>query len=598
MSINFFVFLQCLLYIMHIGSFQITNSNIYNIYRHNKLMMVRSYKAVNLLAPKTKTKSTILVRDDANDIVDMINTWTESSKIDDNLVEKWMEEGRAFWLTSQGTRAMHLAERRSWKEKPTIKKPSTLKYAVDTYINIGNSDNDNEMILIKESSGFNKNDVDSNAISLDTLESKGLAFRNIDKLIADKKLVNKIDSITDRVTSEFPIASDEWQRWTNQTNRYNSTSLTQVMSEYFKDYSIGDCGGEPGAYVPKPGYPGTLAPGNTFVENVGLDDLPNKVLHPWPAMQQFQFHVRQPVAHPMIPPPILWFALNGMYTDNFTETQLALPADEIVGGTLMNPRDAIRIAKYSEIGRSYDPSVQIEHGGMKFKGRNIPHYNPDHGPTYDDCEPPITEELRRVTDLWLDPMIDLKIKLPPELESTDSSTLDEEEAEEEARRVAAQRMLDSLDPSRDLERAQQASLEGMLQEVVNSNSQDNNNNNNNNNSEDEEGIIKKASVDQIQNIVNGEITDLDAWNEEVEIENENLLDAPDPTTRNVRRTFDETIVQGRSRSQKALIRYAINQIRDMQAEIISAERDLATRKKSGRRKQRKTKTSKKESSAE
>ena len=37
--------------------------------------------------------------------------------------------------------------------------------------------------------------------------------------MADKKMVNKIDSITDRVTSEFPIASDEWQRWTNQTNR-------------------------------------------------------------------------------------------------------------------------------------------------------------------------------------------------------------------------------------------------------------------------------------------------------------------------------------------------------------------------------------------
>ena len=92
--------------------------------------------------------------------------------------------------------------------------------------------------------------------------------------------------------------------------------------------------------------------------------------------------------------------------------------------------------------------------------------------------------------------------------------------------------------------------------------------------------------------------DIDPWNEEIEIENENLLDAPDPTTRNVRRTFDERSVQGRARSQKVLIRYAINQIRDMQAEIISAERDLATRKKSGRRKQRKTKANKKESNSE
>ena len=34
------------------------------------------------------------------------------------------------------------------------------------------------------------------------------------------------------------------------------------------------------------------APGENFKENNPFEDLPNRVLHPWPAMQQFQFHVR------------------------------------------------------------------------------------------------------------------------------------------------------------------------------------------------------------------------------------------------------------------------------------------------------------------
>jgi hypothetical protein len=34
------------------------------------------------------------------------------------------------------------------------------------------------------------------------------------------------------------------------------------------------------------------APGENFKENNPFEDLPNRVLHPWPAMQEFQFHVR------------------------------------------------------------------------------------------------------------------------------------------------------------------------------------------------------------------------------------------------------------------------------------------------------------------
>jgi hypothetical protein len=37
-------------------------------------------------------------------------------------------------------------------------------------------------------------------------------------------------------------------------------------------------------------------------------------------------------------------------------------------------------------------------------GHDIPNYNPDHGPTYDDAEPPVPEELKFITERWFDPM--------------------------------------------------------------------------------------------------------------------------------------------------------------------------------------------------
>jgi hypothetical protein len=45
------------------------------------------------------------------------------------------------------------------------------------------------------------------------------------------------------------------------------------------------------AYVPKAGFPGTLAPGINFKEDCPFESLPKKILHPWPAMQQIQWCV-------------------------------------------------------------------------------------------------------------------------------------------------------------------------------------------------------------------------------------------------------------------------------------------------------------------
>jgi hypothetical protein len=217
------------------------------------------------------------------------------------------------------------------------------------------------------------------------------------------------------------------------------------MASYFQEMSIGDVGGKDAKYVPKRGFPGTLAPGENFKENFAVDDLPKRILHPWPSMQEFQFHVRWPPAHPMIPPPVLFFGLNNMYTDNYTQWQLSIPKEETVGGLHMEPADAMRIARYHTIGRSYLPEEQIPHGGMVFKGGyDIPNYNPDHGPTVppEEVDPPIPRELLPITERWLDPYFGLDVQttktdLPAELQV-------EADEEEEKRRVAAEKLIEVL----------------------------------------------------------------------------------------------------------------------------------------------------------
>lgn len=43
----------------------------------------------------------------------------------------------------------------------------------------------------------------------------------------------------------------------------------------------------------------------------------------------------------------------------------------------MTAKDAIIIANRSTMGNSYDPAIQLAHGGMVFpNGHKLPHYNP------------------------------------------------------------------------------------------------------------------------------------------------------------------------------------------------------------------------------
>jgi hypothetical protein len=526
--------------------------------------MARTYRPVALKEPKTKNKGVILVRDGAKGIVETIESWEVKGQIDEGMVEQWMDSGEAFWLTAEGTRAMHLAEQRDSKTV-SISPPSTTKYAADFYRNVG-GDSSGEEVFIPASLGVRKKDVDAGFSDVGDLESKGRAYRNVSQLMSDRVVLDRADDIAVRVRDEFPLASNTWSRWTNKTTQYGETSLTQVVSEYFKDYSIGDCGGDGVNYTPRPGYPGTLAPGTQFQENYPMDGLEKRILHPWPAMQAYQWHVRQPQAHPMIAPPLLWFALNEMYTDNFTASQLEGASDTIVGGSNMNPVDAIRIARHANLGKPYDPAVQIDHGGMIFTGgHEIPNYTPDHGPTYEDAAPPIPDRLKHVTERWFDPIKALAEGLENGLEPLqgpgDSATDEErQEAEEEeaVRRIAAQRLMESMYSQRMLEQQQR-------QEVS-----------------DAVAAALDADADAAAAAAAGEESGTNDHEEDI-------LTAPDLSTREITRTLPTDVLRGRARSRRQLIHYTVNTIRDMQAEIIIAERDLATRKKSGRRKQRKTK---------
>lgn len=135
------------------------------------------------------------------------------------------------------------------------------------------------------------------------------------QLFLEENILSKGDKIAVRLRNEFKPNSKPYRQWLNKTAEYNTTSLTHVFNEYFNDHSVGDIGGDSIDYVPRRGYPGTLAPGENFKEDNAFEDLPKKILHPWPAMQEIPFACRWPPAHPMIPPPLLWFAMNDMFTE-------------------------------------------------------------------------------------------------------------------------------------------------------------------------------------------------------------------------------------------------------------------------------------------
>lgn len=521
-------------------------------------------------------KNTILVKSTENKIIETISSWESKESIDEGLIEEWSDQGLAFWNSAQGTRSIHIAESKQALIQPiSVSKPDTNRYAANTYVKVGSED---EPVFVKAS----KTSASTTA-SLHGLIESGSAFKNLSSLAVQESIVNRADGIARKLQNEYSMTSPEWKRWISLTDSYNATSLQHVMAAYYQDYTIADVGRNREDYVPRKGYPGTLAPGEKFKDNYAIDDLPKRVLHPWPAMQQFMWHGRMPVTHPMIPPPLLWLALNDMYTQNFTEWQLSEECDEVVGGTYMTPKDALRIARGHRLGGSYEEKDQVAHGGSLFTGgHKIPFYEPDHGPTIpaEESDPPIPNDLIPITTRWVDPHYGMEVQLT-KTPAEEEQKADEDE-EEEQRRQAAIRMGLISDTPQDLLAAAEAEgeensaastkLGGELTKLMTDRRKvlysD---------VEDEESGAEMAAI---RPPVPGYEDDPEAYLEY------GVLPSADDTVKEIVAT-----VGGRARNRVSLIDYSIATVRDLKTEVNRVEKDSVSRKKPGRRKTTRKKTS-------
>ena len=324
----------------------------------------------------------LLARSDASDILNVLKEWSASDRSDEGKINSWVEQGLAIWLDDDTLdNSIELVSNAIEKGSEDVAKKSYVSYipstmdgdsllydddncegaivglpnrqytTADVYINLGD-DKDNKLRLLKASKAQLAPKLSTNERIIRGLVERGEIFNDLEWFLQDRNMTRKGDEIALRLKTDYSIDSKEWKLWTSKTEKYNATSLTQVFGEYFRDYSAGDNGGvdvSDANYISKPGYPGTLAPGTEFKQDADIKDLPNYILHPWPAMQEIKAHGRNPPAHPMIPPPLLWFAMNDMYTQNFTDWQLKESSAETIGGYMMEPKDAIRIAKYHKI---------------------------------------------------------------------------------------------------------------------------------------------------------------------------------------------------------------------------------------------------------
>lgn len=359
------------------------------------------------------------------------------------VIEELLATRQAFRVNADGMRRWKLAVQR--REENTRRPLKPLLTSANIYKNIGNV---SEPVYQKISS------VDEHTQSVETLgdssttsafKSKAFSklYRNMSELFYDEAVARRSDQIAMKLKREYDFGSPEWKRWVRVSERQNTTTLTHVLAEYFSGSSTGDIGHSDIDYVPQRGYPGTLAPGEKFPQQLPLDDLPKKLLHPWPAFQQIQYHVRWPVPFPYAPSPVLWIALNNLmvsseqFNANTTEEnkiflaeaaaaripdevfphanelrsvllELAGPSStehepDVAGGDYSEEADAIYIAKHCREGSSYDLAEQIPHPAFNFThGHTFPHYRPEHPATLPekDVQPPIPEVLVKYITPW------------------------------------------------------------------------------------------------------------------------------------------------------------------------------------------------------
>lgn len=264
------------------------------------------------LDPTSDESRTVLVSKKEKDIIRTIKNWSDKGVEPvegSQILATWTSQGKVFDLTDSGTAALIQAEEQTVTTTPKLLDWNRLHH--NLYVNVNPSDAD-DLRLVRASVGKSViDDVKSGRAGIQDLVERGEAFQNISHLFIDESITTRANNIAFRLKADYSMTSEEWRRWTDRTAAYNLTSLAQVFAAYYRDYSAGDIG-EGDGYSPRPGYPGTLAPGENFKESDSIKSLPRYLLHPWPALQEHQFHVRWPPGHPLVPPPLLFFALNNM----------------------------------------------------------------------------------------------------------------------------------------------------------------------------------------------------------------------------------------------------------------------------------------------
>jgi hypothetical protein len=219
---------------------------------------------------------------------------------------------------------------------------------------------------------------------------------------------------------------------------------------------------------------------------------------------------------------------------------------------MMNPKDAIRIARFHKIGMCYNQDEQLMHGGMIFKtGRQIPFYNPDHGPTYDAIEalPHIPEHLIPITERWLDPHFGLITATVIQPSATSTEQQEDMDEEEVMRQAAAERLFMKVP---ELVAEKESELEELRLDK-----------------ED----LEMRRLKKLKRMEMNFDHDPESLDEEKETKPEELqFDRPT-------RRMQEKVALGYARDPRTLITYTIDTIREMSEEIALAEKDIEAKKK-------------------
>ena len=167
--------------------------------------------------------TTLLVKSDQHEVIGNLKKMIQSSRVDSAQIEKWKANGVIYTLDSEGTQSLLAFERKQIEDTYVIRRKARLRHNVDAYLNVASAKAKPKLIKASQAKDYMAGRRD-----FATLERMGQGFSNISDLFVDYSVLSRADNIATRISTEFSLASPEWQRYTNKTMQYNATSLTQV----------------------------------------------------------------------------------------------------------------------------------------------------------------------------------------------------------------------------------------------------------------------------------------------------------------------------------------------------------------------------------